>query len=178
MSVRVFNYECTCVYVRSEKEKTAYGQVIEKGLVHRLSSGSKRAILSRIDVPNFDSTNIPHSLILFDDAINILKNKRHSKLCDLLFQNRQPRFTIFICLQDMYGIPAQLKRNADSIWIFAGFTDATVFNHTCKQLGSPIPPEQLWYIYKSLQSREIMIFDYSGETAVRFLNAFGNEINV
>jgi hypothetical protein len=36
-------------------------------------------------------------------------------------QNRQPRFTVFISLQDFFSVPPQLKRNADSVWVFSGF---------------------------------------------------------
>jgi hypothetical protein len=109
--------------------KTAYGQVIDQNLFNVISEKSKQNILQRVDLPEFVTPQIPHSLILLDDAINVLKCKKYAKLNDLLFQNRQPRFTIFICLQDLYGIPAQLKRNADSIWVFAGFTDSTMFGH-------------------------------------------------
>jgi hypothetical protein len=177
LTVRVFKYEEAYDRLCDIREaKTAYSQVLERGIpLNTLSKESRHNILSKIDANEFFS-QIPHSILLFDDAINILKSRKYSKLCDLLFQNRQPRFTIFICLQDMYGIPPQIKRNADSIWIFAGFSDSTMFSHVCRQLGSPIPPDQLWLIYKSLHAREIMIFEYNGETQIKFLDGLGKDL--
>jgi hypothetical protein len=65
----------------------------------------------------------PHTAILLDDAINIFKDNKNKQLRDLLFLNRQPRLTIFICAQDIFEIPVEIRRNCDSTWIFAGMTD-------------------------------------------------------
>jgi hypothetical protein len=178
LKVKVLKYdEAYNALCEIRESKTAYEQVIQNGLTSRITRNSKNKITTAIDVTDFRSKTIPHSILLFDDAINIFKNKKYSKLNDLLFQNRQPRFTIFICLQDMYGIPAQLKRNADSVWIFAGMTDGTMFSHICRQLGAPIPPNVLWTMYNKLQEREIMIFEYSNsQTKIKFLDVFGNEV--
>jgi hypothetical protein len=139
--------------------KTAYEQVIEKNLVHKLTEKSGKNILKTLDIDEFSDV-VPHSVILFDDAINIFKETKFKQLKNLLFQNRQPRFTIFICLQDLFSIPPQIKRNADSIWIFTGFTDKMMFNILCKQFGSPVPADELWEIYQQLEYRNAMIFVY------------------
>jgi hypothetical protein len=57
---------------------------------------------------------------LLDDAMNILGKKKHEKLYNLLYRNRQPRFLICACIQDSTGVQCQFKRNSDSIWIFGG----------------------------------------------------------
>jgi hypothetical protein len=44
-----------------------------------------------------------------------------------LFRNRQPRFTIFICPQNPYSIQVKIRRNFDSLWLFGGFTDSSMF---------------------------------------------------
>jgi hypothetical protein len=38
----------------------------------------------------------------------------------MLFRNRQPRFMICICVQDLTGVSPQLRRNLDSLWLFGG----------------------------------------------------------
>jgi hypothetical protein len=75
---------------------------------------------------------------LLDDEINILKDNKFKQLRDLLFQNRQPRLTIFICAQDMFGVPVQIKRNCDSIWLFDGMTDKMMFSMIIIQVGLKI----------------------------------------
>jgi hypothetical protein len=77
----------------------------------------------------------PHTAILLDDAINILKDNKFKQLRDLLFQNRQPILTIFICAQDMFGISVQIRRNCDTVWLFAGMTDKIMFSMIMNQVG-------------------------------------------
>jgi hypothetical protein len=78
---------------------------------------------------------VPHTAILLDDAINILKDHKFKPLKILLFQNRQPKCTVFICAQDIFGVPVQLRRNCDTVWLFAVLTDKTVFGMMMAQLG-------------------------------------------
>jgi hypothetical protein len=98
---------------------------------------------------------------LLDDAINILKDHRYKQLRDLLFQNRQPRLTIFICARDIFGVPVQIRRNCDSIWIFAGMTDKMMFGMMMSHLG--FNGKDLWENYSELNFRDVMIIDYSSD---------------
>jgi hypothetical protein len=95
-----------------------------------------------------------------DDAINILKDTKFKKLRDLIFQNKQPKFTIFIYCQDPFGIPPSIKRNIDTLWLFAGFTDKTMFGMVIKQFGSSESGDKLWKIYTRLGFRDSLLFDY------------------
>jgi hypothetical protein len=70
---------------------------------------------------------------------------------------------VFICLQDFFSLPPQLKRNADSIWLFSGFTDQTMFGILVRQLGSPISSKELWDVYVDLEYRDVLLFDYTNE---------------
>jgi hypothetical protein len=134
--------------------------VTKNNLQDTLTESSKNEILNSWDVSEFTS-DLPHTICFFDDAINILKERKYLNLKNLLFQNRQPRFTLFICLQDFFSIPPQLKRNADWIWIFTGFTDKTIFGTLVRQIGSPISSDELWQLYNSLEYRDALIFKYS-----------------
>jgi hypothetical protein len=69
-----------------------------------------------------------------DDAISILKDNKLKQVRDLLFQNKQPRLTIFICAQYVFGIPVQIRRNCDIVWLFVGLTDKTMFSMIISQL--------------------------------------------
>jgi hypothetical protein len=105
---------------------------------------------------------------LLDDAINILKDNKFKLLRDLLFQNRQPRLTIFICAQDVFGIPVQIRRNCDSVWLFAGLTNRTMFSMIMSQFG--LNGKDWWETYSELNFRDVMIVDFSSDgTKIKFL---------
>jgi hypothetical protein len=89
------------------EDKTAYDQVVRKDLEGELTEESKQDILSKTCDDNFYN-ELPHTFILLDDAINILTQKKYKKLQQMLFRNRQPRFTICICVQELTGVSPQL----------------------------------------------------------------------
>jgi hypothetical protein len=137
--------------------KSAYEDVVRKGLQNEISESTRTDLFTTLDLEEWrDDT--PHTAILLDDAINILKDAKHKKLQNLLFQNRQPRLTIFICVQDIFGVPVKIRRNCDAVWIFAGFTDKTAFGIMMSQLG--LSGKFLWDQYSSLEYRDVMVISY------------------
>jgi hypothetical protein len=106
--------------------KNAYASAFENGVIEKLSDDAHNDIFSILDLEE-PVDQVPHTAILLDDAINILKESKFNGLINILFQNRQPRLMILICIQDMYGIVPQLKRNCDTIFLFAGMTDRHMF---------------------------------------------------
>jgi hypothetical protein len=96
--------------------KTAYERVVSKDLENELTEESKEDILSKTSDDDFYQ-ELPHTFILLDDAINVLTQRKYRKLQQMLFRNRQPRFTICICVQDLTGVPPQIRRNLDSLWL-------------------------------------------------------------
>jgi hypothetical protein len=92
-----------------------------------------------------------------DDVINAFKRKVHPALEDMLFRNRQPRFTIFICSQDPNSIPVKIRRNLDTLWLFGGFTDSSMFQ---RLLSSFSPGEEdkdeAWDQYHELHVYDAM----------------------
>ncbi|KAA6367018.1 MAG: hypothetical protein EZS28_037455, partial [Streblomastix strix] len=84
--------------------KAAYDTVVEKNLINQLTSDSKQEILTAIGVENF-KMKYPNTLVLFDDAMSVFKNKQ-LPLFKKLFKNRYPRITYFLCLQEKIGLDA------------------------------------------------------------------------
>jgi hypothetical protein len=136
--------------------KNAYADVIEKGIADKLTDETREDILNTLDLKDFQE-EIPHTAILLDDAINILKENKFKPVVNILFQNGQPLLTVFICIQDMYGIAPQLKRNCDTIFLFAGMTDKHLFGTMMAHLGIKLS----WDLYKTLPHRGILIVDYT-----------------
>jgi hypothetical protein len=139
--------------------KTAYEQILSNKLQKDITTKTKNDMFKTLDISHF-TDYIPNTAILMDDAINILKDAKHKKLTNLIFQNRQPRFTFFICCQDSFGIPPSIKRNIDTVWIFAGFTDKTVFGMFVRQFGAPISSQELWEAYSKLGFHDAIVLDY------------------
>ncbi|KAA6387363.1 MAG: hypothetical protein EZS28_017113 [Streblomastix strix] len=81
--------------------KAAYATVVEKHLINQLAFDSKQEILTTIRAENY-KMKYPHTLVMFDDAMSVFKNKQ-LPLFKMLFKNRQPRITYFLCLQDIIG---------------------------------------------------------------------------
>jgi hypothetical protein len=97
--------------------KTVYEQVVSKDLESELTEESKEDILSKTSDDDFYK-EFPHTFILLDDAINVLTQRKYGKLQQMFFRNRQPRFTVFISVQDLTTVPLKISRNLDSLWLF------------------------------------------------------------
>jgi hypothetical protein len=82
--------------------KNAYADALDKNALGDLDEKTQRDLIQTLDLDRW-SLEIPHTIILLDDAINVLRENKFKPLRDLLFQNRQPRLTVFICIQDLYG---------------------------------------------------------------------------
>jgi hypothetical protein len=140
--------------------KSALADAVDKGVVDELDDKTVEDLCSTLDVDSLPQI-IPHTAVLLDDAINILKENKFKELRNLLFQNRQPRLTIFICVQDLYGIPVQIRRNCDTIFLFAGMTDKMAFGMMISQLG--LNGLIKWDSYRALPYRSVIVIDYLPE---------------
>jgi hypothetical protein len=131
--------------------KTVYDKVIRENLDDNITDESKEKILNRaVDDQFYDK--LPHTIVLLDDAMNILGKKKHEKLYNLLYQNRQPRFLICACIQDSTGIQCQFKRNSDSIWIFGGNANKRNFYDILRESYPDVVniKNELWEEYSEL----------------------------
>jgi hypothetical protein len=118
LKVRVVTYADMSVFLSDLIDaKNAYQEVIEKDLVSSISNRCRNDLLKAVDVPEF-TEQTPGTIVLYDDAINIFKERKYKPLLDLLHQNRQPRITYFLCMQDGFALPPQVKRNLDTCFIF------------------------------------------------------------
>jgi hypothetical protein len=138
--------------------KSAYEDILNKNLQNEVSDESKQDLFETLDLENW-TDQTPHTAILLDDAINILKDSKFKQLRDLLFQNRQPRLTIFIYAQDIFGVPVQIRRKCDSVWLFAEMTDKMMFSMIMNQIG--LNGKDWWEEYSELNFRDVMIIDFS-----------------
>jgi hypothetical protein len=143
--------------------KMAYSELLEKGLLEDATDKCKEDLMNALDL-SYWGESTSGTVILYDDAINIFKNPKNKKLLDLLFQNRQPRITYFLCLQDPFSLPAQIKRNLDTCLVFGSYGDLHMLNTLFKQLNSSsLSNQQLMNLYQTLTSRQALIFDYLGD---------------
>jgi hypothetical protein len=156
------NYNNATKVLNEIKEaKTAYDQVIRHNLQNKLTEDSREEILSKVNDKDFYN-EIPCSIILLDDAMNTLKLSKYEKLVEEIFRSRQPRFTIFLCAQDYFGIPCSIRRNLDSFWLFGGFADKKYFNRVFSEVFSTDVDEKIryWEEYKDFSQYEALYIDF------------------
>jgi hypothetical protein len=140
--------------------KNAYQEVLEKGLTKAVTDKCKKDLLTALDLKDF-TQQTPGTIVLYDDAINIFKAAKNKPLLDLLHQNRQPRITYFLCMQDGFALPPQVKRNLDTCVVFGGYNDLQMLSMLFRQLNSSNESNQeILNIYRGLSNREGILFDY------------------
>jgi hypothetical protein len=91
----------------------------------------------------------------------------------MLFRNRQPRFTIWICVQDLTGVPPQIRRNLDSLWLFGGNVSRQNFMYLLNQSYPDVKEKKeiIWDHYRKLAVNEILLFTYDrDETKVSVIS--------
>jgi hypothetical protein len=180
LNVRVVKYNDMPLFLTNLiKSKNAYQQVIDEGLTENVTDECRTTLLKALDISDFyeyldaDGQPItPSTAILYDDAINIFKSNKFKGLLDLLQQNRQPKITYFLCMQDGFPLPPQIKRDLDTCIIFGGYTDSQMLMALLRQLNSSTTSNQMvMAIYRNLSNREGLLFDYlPNKTVLRILN--------
>jgi hypothetical protein len=75
--------------------------------------------------------------------------------------------TIFVCAQDIFEIPIQIRRNCNSVWLFAGMTDRMMFSMIMTQVG--LNGKDWWEDYSELIFRDVTIVEFSSNgTKIKF----------
>ena len=97
--------------------KRAYDEIKEKHLEDKITGECRDEIFNNLRINDFNLTSSPHTLIVYDDAMEVFK-KPNSKLYRWLLENRHTKTTYILCLQDWKGISPELKANIDSVWLF------------------------------------------------------------
>ncbi|GHU18839.1 hypothetical protein FACS189472_07740 [Alphaproteobacteria bacterium] len=173
LKTRIVSYADMLTFMKGLIDaKMAYEQIIEKNLTTEVTDRCKKDLLKAVDVTHFGDRT-PGTVVLYDDAINIFKSMKNKPLLDLLHQNRQPKITYFLCMQDGFALPPQVKRNLDTCILFGGFNYSQMLNILLRQLNSSSTDNnELGRIYRSLTNREGIIFDYlPDETVVKILDS-------
>lgn len=115
-------------------------------------------ILNALDLDDFSEPNI-HTAIFYDDAVNVFR-KKEGFCFKQLFENRQPKITYFLCIQDPFLIEPSLKQNLDTLWLFGGF-NRQKFCGLYPQLSSPLDLDELWGRYQLGTRRTAYLFKYN-----------------
>jgi hypothetical protein len=120
--------------------------------------------LSELNV--LDITNdIPHTIIFIDDCIDLLTKR--GPLFKKLFENRQPRITYFLGLQDVQGIPPSMKSNMDSLVLFGGFPKQK-FNSLFYQIPLDEDRENMYQSYYQLKKNDRMMISCEPTGVVKY----------
>ena len=151
--------------------KEDYHEIVSKNLSEELEEKYASELLDVLGITDFSRQTI-HTAVLFDDAIEVFRNKK-KKIYRMLFENRQPRITYFMAMQDPFALDASIKANLDVLWLFGGFSSEK-FNSLFRQLNVPIDRKELWSVYKQLSMNQALLIDYtSSGTQIKILDKDG-----
>jgi len=137
--------------------KEDYKEIIEKRLQKRIDDETRERVLSTLGIENFSRKEV-HTAVLYDDAAEVFRNKKN-KLSRLLFENRQPRITYFLAIQDPFSLDVNVKSNLDSLWIFGGFNKMR-FGMIFRQLNNNFEESEIWDTYSQLTMNQALIFHF------------------
>jgi hypothetical protein len=161
LRVKVVSYANACEFITDLVDaKNGYNETLEKGLQSKITQKCREDFFRTLDLTDWTDVT-PSTVVLYDDAINIFKSVKNKPLLDLLHQNRQSKITYFLCLQDAFSLPPQIKRNLDTCLLFGGYSDRQMLLMLLRQLNSStIDNQQLIQDYFELTNREALLFDY------------------
>jgi Cdc6-like AAA superfamily ATPase len=118
-----------------------------------------KEILHELQVKNFQKPFL-HTIVVYDDATDILTKKKNSALSELIMRNRHGRFTYFLNVHDYFRtIPPKVKSNLGSLVLFGGYSKQK-FDCMFQQFKSPVSREELFAKYQQVGNRDIMLFCY------------------
>jgi hypothetical protein len=154
--IQIINHEETSgiIDVLAEAKKT-FNELKKLG-PEAMDSPKYLDTLQKLNIMDLNG-NTPHTIIFMDDCIDLL-TKRGS-LFKNLFENRQPKITYFLGLQDVHGIPPSMKCNVDSLVLFGGFSKQK-FNSLFYQIPMDDDREEVYKLYKKLLKTDKMILSF------------------
>ena len=127
--------------------------------VDQLEDDSKALISTTLGESIESKSEVYHTIVLLDDCAFLFEKhtSENRELWKLLFENRQPKITYFLTMQDPKGMDSSLKEALDTVWLFGGFT-----KHKFSYLMNSIPHEtdtyDLWCMYASLTKNQALVF--------------------
>ena len=174
ISVEFVPYEDAVPKIRQIADaKAALKEMLDKKIPPSMLQDEAKAMLEDIVGEELDKVKeVYHTAVLLDDSQNLFsaRNQQNKDLLKLLFQNRQPNLSFFLTQQDALGLPTSLKENADSVWVFGGYSKQK-FGNIARSVPHDEDFDALWSRYKTLSPREALIFyNYWDKSYTSILN--------
>ena len=139
--------------------KNAVHEMAENELSpEELSDESVEKITDSLGAQIDTQDEIYHTAVLLDDCQDrfIHRTPRNAELWRLLFENRQPKITYFLTMQDPKGIDTSLKENLDSAWLFGGFSYQK-FKYLLRNIQNDYDSNELWDMYRIMCAQRVII---------------------
>lgn len=135
------------------------------------TSEEKDGLINQLCLTDDSKKNI-QTIILLDDCRQILNERRTKKepriLLDWLLENRQPKFTFFLTLHELFALKPDLKANVDSIWIFGGYPHERM-RRIFDQLNVEMSKDSFHREYGKLTKRQAFIMEYTDDGTQVFI---------
>jgi hypothetical protein len=139
--------------------KERYEQTIEKHVIEEMMAVPEymEAFQTILHVNDFHVAGL-HTLIFIDDASHAKALKPHSYVTSLLSENRQPRFSFFICIQFWKALNPSVKPNINTIFLFGTFSRSQI-SYILQQIPMNISIDEFSEQYQRLTLQESAIID-------------------
>jgi hypothetical protein len=144
----------TIITYKEKYEKTIENQVIEEMMAVPEYMEVFQTILR---VNDFHVSGL-HTLIFIDDAVHVKILKPNSYVTSLLSENRQPRFSFFICIQFWKALNPSVKPNINTIFLFGTFSRSQI-SYILQQIPMNISIDEFYQQYQHLKLQESAIID-------------------
>ena len=156
------NYDGAVKAIREVSEaKNAAHEIVSKGIdLNDIEDESKQHLNDILGAELTTNNDVYHTIVLLDDCLDRFAHRtpQNAELWRLLFENRDPKITYFLTMQDAKGIDSALKENCDSIWLFGSFTPNR-FRYLMRFIPTDSTTAELFPIYYSLTKNQALIFD-------------------
>jgi hypothetical protein len=174
--IKGIKYEEAFDYLtRLDVTKTKYEQVannvqkrrpndkieIEGGELYKPTQKFINDLLDELFVDNFDIP-VLHTLILYDDVTNIIKNQK-DPMISFILRNRHCRFTYFFNIHNFTrnGIPTEIKKSMRSLWYFGGYSHQDFVSSYPQMKCNHLRSEEVWEMYRHLSRYDMLFFDFA-----------------
>jgi hypothetical protein len=161
-------YEQIAINVKNKKPNSKIEIEGENG-EKKLYKPTQKFIIDMFDKLFIDDFKIPvlHTLILYDDATNIIKNQK-DPMISFILRNRHCKFTYFFNIHNFTrnGIPTEIKKSMRSLWYFGGYSHQDFVSSFPQVKCNHLRSEEVWEMYRPLSRYDMLFFDFAPKGTV------------
>ena len=150
--------DCEDTLVGILEAKQQYNSIKKQGIENDIDPTYTDEIFEKLGINDFSRPYL-HTLVLLDDIANSsMLTKSTSTMNNLMTQCAHINCSFFLAVQFWKGLPASLKSQATTIYLFGGFSKEQV-RYILRQITLQNPFDVVFDEYKALDFQDYMYID-------------------